>query len=76
MNKKQFNTRLIKVFPSWKVFHFDVSKVACLGVDGGFGELILKGLYVLCTGRAVLSFRKYTDNAITVARRAAPELDT
>lgn len=60
-----FFTRLIKVFPSRKVLHFDVSEVACLGINGGFGELILKSLQVFCTRHAVLSFRKHSDNAIT-----------
>lgn len=63
-----FLTRFIKVFPSRKVLHFDVSKITCLWVNGGFGEFILKGLQVLCTRHAVLSFRKHTDDAITVGR--------
>lgn len=71
-----FLTRLIKVFPSRKVLHFDVPKVARLGVNGGFGDFILKGLQVLYARHAVLNFREHADNAITVSRGAASGLAT
>lgn len=71
-----FRTRLNEVFPSRKVLHFNVSEVASLGVNGGFGEFILKSLQVLCTRYAVLSFRKHADNAITVGRGATSGLAT
>lgn len=56
------------MFPPRKVFQFYVSKVTRFGIYSGFGQLVFKGLNVLCTRNPVLHLREHPDDAITVER--------
>lgn len=57
------------MFPPRKVFQFYVSKVTRFGIYSGFGQLIFKGLNVLCTRNSVLCLREHPDDTITVGRQ-------
>lgn len=63
-------TRLVQVFSARKLLQLDVSQVARLRINGGFGELVLKGLKVLGARRALLRLGEHSDNPVAAGRRA------
>lgn len=57
-------TWFTEVFSSRQVLDLDVPQVSSLGIDDGFGELILKSLHVLSTCYTIFALGEHTDNAI------------
>ncbi len=62
-------TWFIQVLSAWQVLYLDVTQVSSLGVDDGFGELILKSLHVLSTCYTLFALGEHADNAIASEKR-------